>query len=76
LEGATFDQFAFGAKPFQISDVLSNNGQHEIIQVEDVAPNRVLSTTQLDSVKTKAYDDWLAKATADAQVRRFPENMS
>jgi parvulin-like peptidyl-prolyl isomerase len=75
LEDATFDQFAFGAQPFQISDVLSDNGASEIIQVEDVAPARPLSQSQLDQVKNKIYGDWLTKQTAAAQVQRYPQNM-
>lgn len=75
LEDATFDQFAFSAQPFQISDVLSTNGNSEIIQIEDVAPARPLSQSQLDQVKSKLYSDWLTKQTATAQVQRYPQNM-
>lgn len=75
VEDATFDQFAFSAKPFQISGLLNVSGSSEIIQVEDVAPARPLSQAQIDQIKTKTYTDWLAKQTSSAQVQRYPQNM-
>ncbi|HEV7217041.1 MAG TPA: SurA N-terminal domain-containing protein [Chloroflexota bacterium] len=74
-EDATFDTFAFAAKPFQISGVLSDSGSSEIIQVEDVAPARPLSQTQIDQIQSKTYADWLTKQTNSAQVQRYPQNM-
>jgi hypothetical protein len=75
LEDSVFDQFAFSAQPFQISDVLSDTGNSEIIQVMDVGPARPLSADQISQIKSKTYSDWLAKQTANAQVQRFPQNM-
>ena len=75
LEDATFDQFAFTAKPFQISGVLNNSGSSEIIQVEDVAPARPLSQAQIDQIKSNTYTGWLTKQTNSAQVQRYPQNM-
>ncbi|MFI5269760.1 MAG: hypothetical protein ACHQ7M_20475, partial [Chloroflexota bacterium] len=62
-------------KPFQISGVLSDSGSSEIIQVEDVAPARPLSQTQIDQIQSKTYADWLTKQTNSAQVQRYPQNM-
>jgi len=75
LEDTTFDQFASAAQPFQISDVLGDNGSSEIIQVEDVGPERPLSQSQIDQIKSKTYNDWLSKQTANAKVQRYPQNM-
>lgn len=76
VEDATFDTFAFSAQPFQISNVLSDNGTWEIIQVEDVAPARPLSQSQIDQIKTQTYTTWLAKETSNAHVQRYPQNMA
>ncbi len=76
LESATFDQFAFSAQPLQISDLLTDNGTHVIIQVEDVGPARPLSQSQIDQIKAKTYTDWLNQQTQAAQIQRYPQNMS
>lgn len=75
LQSQAFDQFAFSAKPFQISDVLNDNGQFTIVQVEDVAPARPLSSDQISQLQTKTYSDWLTQQTDQAHVQRFPQNM-
>ena len=65
------DTVAFTLAPGQVSDVISTTQGAYLLKVDEKDANHALSTTQLDTKKTAAYNDWLTQATGSPDVKRY-----
>jgi parvulin-like peptidyl-prolyl isomerase len=69
VQSAAFDQAAFALDAGQLSGVVQDAGSYKIIQVIEKDPARPLADSQLTTLRTKAFNDWLSGQRGSQDVK-------
>jgi foldase protein PrsA len=70
IESTDFDQAVFALQPGQISNPITTTNGVEIIKLEERDPNRPLDASNLETLQSQAFTNWLDEAKKGSGVQR------
>ncbi|MBV9172169.1 MAG: peptidylprolyl isomerase [Chloroflexi bacterium] len=69
IQDKAFDDAAFALQAGQLSNVVADAGSYQIIQVLERDPSRAVAPDQLQTLRSKAFNDWLSSARSSPDVK-------